>query len=644
MAARTLNVPQEKTVRYLCYFLGIYDILALSGIFDYMGFHVVALVHRALNLAVMIAIAFFLQPARDKDKARIPWYDYVLVLMAVIPCGYAAVFSDTLLSVQAGDLDPTIIDKVMAASLIVSIIESTRRAAGTAMVVVALFFFSTLFFGKYYPGFLNTRPVSYEYIVRSFFCSVESTSIFGTIAEISAGILVSFMLFGGFLAVSGAGDFFIKMGLSLAGRYRGGPAKVAVIASGLMGMISGSGVANVATVGTMTIPLMKKVGYSRNFSGAVEAVASNGGQIMPPVMGLVAFFMAQILNVPYWSICVAGAIPAVLYYTSLYFMIDLEAAKNNLSGMSDDQVPSFWATLKDGWYFFLPIVVLVILIAGRTLSVEKSCMITIATMIPISYIGGKKRGLNFERILQSIRGGVISMAIIIGAVMGSGIIISSINITGVGLAFSRIVLSLAGDSTFMLLALAALSSFILGMGMSSLPCYIILALLVGPPLVRAGLDPMGAHLFFFWWAILSFITPPVAISAVAAAAIAGGDYMKTGWNACRIGIVAYIVPFFFVYNPAILMKGPVPLIIVALITGMIGCYFLASGMIGFTFRRNHPIEIILFLACGLTVMVPKWEIAVPGLLVGLALVSMQYVQVKRLNSTSVSALALSMEK
>jgi TRAP transporter 4TM/12TM fusion protein len=601
-----------KTVTVCTLILGTYDILALGGVFDYLGIYISISTHRAGNVAFWLLLAYILLPAR-KGENKMPWYDVVLLLAGLIPSVYVATQPErVLLTSELPDLVSTT-EIVLFLCLIVSILEAARRSGSLALSLVSAFFFSAVFAGDYYPGPFYARTFSLQTIAGFMYMCLGSESVFGMIADVGSSIVIAFMLFSGFLQESGTGDFFIKLGMSIAGRYRGGPAKVAIFASALMGTISGSSAANVVTTGSFTIPMMKKLGYKPAFAGAVEAVASNGGQIMPPVMGAVAFLMAQLLGITYWSICVAAFLPAVLYFLALFFMIDFEAVKTKLSGLPKENIPSLKGILKKNWYYFVPIILLVGLIADGTFSVQRSCMFSIVVIVFINFLGGRDRWFTPKKVAAAIDNGVRAMIAIVGPLLACSVIVASIQITGIGLNFTALITEFAGQSILLMLILAALSSFILGMGMTSIPCYVILAMLVGPPLIKAGIPALAAHLFFFYWGILSFITPPVAIAALAAAGIAGADYWKTGWNATRLGAVSYIVPFFFVYQPALLLMGSIDVIIMATVTSLAGCYLLSSGLMGYLLKGLNLPQRIVMVAAGLLMIFPGWKTDLLGI-------------------------------
>lgn len=608
------NQVLKNIVLTLLVSLGIYDFLALGGVFDYLSLYISVITHRGINLAFLIALAYLIIPAK-KGQEKVYWYDICLLLCGFIPAIYVTIFPNRIFEVTEDPDLVTVAEMILFLGLILSILEAGRRGGGWGLLIVSVFFFSIVFLGDYYPGPFYSRTLSLQSVTAYMYLCLGASSLFGMVTGLGSTILIAFMLFGGFLQISGAGEFFIKLGLAAAGKYRGGPAKVAIFASALMGSISGSGVANVVTTGSFTIPLMKNVGFRPHFAGAVEAVASNGGQIAPPVMGAVAFLMAQMLGVAYWDVCVAAFIPAALYYIALFFMIDFEAAKQGLKGLPKQDIPSLKRTLSEGWHYFLPIVLLVLLIAKRTFSVERSCIFAILLLVVLSFLGGEKKRFTIAKFVEGIRVGVRGMVLIAGPLFSAGIIIGSIQMSGIGINFTRLITQFAGQSLFLMLVLAALSSLILGMGMSSVPCYVICALLVGPPMIDAGIAPMAAHLFFFYWGILSFITPPVAVSALAASGIAGASFWRTGFTAMRLGILSYIVPFFFIYQPALLLKGGFIEIIVSIITAIFGCFVLSTGIIGYFLRKSNLWMRLICIGGGLLMIYPGWVSDVIGLAV-----------------------------
>jgi TRAP transporter 4TM/12TM fusion protein len=427
------------------------------------------------------------------------------------------------------------------------------------------------------------------------------------------------VIFGQFIQVSGAGDFFLKLGISLVGRYRGGPAKVAVIASSVFGTVSGSAVANVVVDGPITINMMKGLGYRAAFAGGVEAAASNGGQIMPPVMGAAAFLMAEILGVPYWSVALAAAVPAVLYYVALYFMLDFEAAKTGLRGLDKKDIPPFFATLKEGWFFIVPIVVLLVMIGYFGYNVAKSGLYATLVLIAVSYLRKETR-LGPAKIKTSLEQGALAFADLGAAAGVIGIIMSAVSLTGLGMTLSSGLIEASGGHLWLLLVLTAIASIIMGMGASTLLVYLVLAMFVAPAVVKMGVEPMAAHLFIFYFGCMSLVTPPVALAAYAAAVIAKADFWETGWESSRLGIVGYIVPFIFVYQPALLLHGSTGEVILAATTAVIGTIALAGAMTGYFFGVISWLQRAMLFVAAITLIYPGWKTDLVGL--GLVLVAL----------------------
>ena len=606
---RVLSGINDHLVTVVAVAMSLYHLITLSHVLGYFGcVPLQPLQHRAISLSFIMVLLFLVVPAgkktrRDTDEI-VPWYDWLLIVVSIVTNLWVVTHLVKFMELATGWGEPGKIEVVFCILLVVAILEACRRTMGWAMVSVALFFLLHVWFGHYLPGILYVKRVSIDSIVVQLYAS--SGGIYGIAMAVASTIIVTFIIFGAFLNASGAGEVFINLSLAIAGRFRGGPAKVSVIASSLMATMSGSGVANVATTGVVTIPMMKKIGYKPEFAGAVEAVASNGGQIMPPVMGAVAFLIAEVLEMPYYQVITAAFLPAVIYYVALFMMVDLEAAKTNIKGLPPEELPSFWKTLADGWLLLTPIAFLIFMLVVLKYEPQTSCVYSVLFLIIVASFRKKSR-MGPKKLIQGLKGGGTGMIEVGAGCAAAGLIIFSVMFTGLGFGFSLMLTTLAGDNLFLLLVIGALASFVLGMGLSSVPCYITLSMLVGPALIKAGIAPIAAHLFFFYWGILSFITPPVAVSAFFAGSIAGANLMKTGWTATRLGIVSYLVPFIFVYSPALLMMGEVRRIIVAVITAILGATALAAGLEGYLFQKQNWIQRILMVATGVLLITPGWK-------------------------------------
>jgi TRAP transporter 4TM/12TM fusion protein len=599
-----------KFVATLATLLGLYILLYVGDVFDSLGLNLYG-AHRALVYATTLVLVFLLVPGSKRaPRDRVPWYD---VLMAVGGAGASLYMFFNWEQVTRFYGQPTPIILILGAVSLLTTLEAARRTVGSAVAVLGVIFIVYVLYGNYFPGFLFTRGYSYARMIGHFYTS--DGALFGLALEIFTVVVATYVIFGQFIQVSGAGDFFLKLGISLVGRYRGGPAKVAVVASSVFGTVSGSAVANVVVDGPITINMMKGLGYRASFAGGVEAAASNGGQIMPPVMGAAAFLMAEILGVPYWSVAIAAFVPAVLYYVALYFMLDFEAAKTGLRGLDKKDIAPFFATLKEGWFFIVPIVVLLVMIGYFGYNVAKSGLYATLLLIAVSYFTKETR-LGPAKIKTSLEQGALAFADLGAAAGVIGIIMSAVSLTGLGMTLSSGLIEASGGHLWLLLVLTAIASIIMGMGASTLLVYLVLAMFVAPAVVKMGVEPMAAHLFIFYFGCMSLVTPPVALAAYAAAVIAKADFWQTGWESSRLGIVGYIVPFVFVYQPALLLHGSTGEVILAATTAVIGTIALAGAMTGYFFGMISRLQRAMLFAGAITLIYPGWKTD----LIGLALI------------------------
>lgn len=463
---------------------------------------------------------------------------------------------------------------VLATILLILLLSFTWKTVGAAMPIIAILCILYALFGPNLPRSIAHRGYTWIRITEVLFKGTNG--IFNTPLGVSSIYVSIFVIFAGVLEASGAGDIFIRLTQSLLGGFRGGPAKVAVVASSLFGTISGSAVANVVGTGSFTIPLMKKSGFDPEFSGAVETAASSGGQLMPPVMGAAAFIMADYIG-SYQEVLTAAIIPAILFYIALFIMIDLEALKKDLKGQNKDELPNFMEELKKGWLLLMPLVLLVFLLVGVRYSAQKSAFFSIIFLVIIMLVyPGKKRSIS--EILHLIAGsskGMVSVALTTGT---AGIIVGMLMLTGIGYKLSSLLISLSQGNVMLLLVLTMVTSVILGMGMPTSAAYVLLATLIVPALENLGIAKIAAHFFVFYFGIMANVTPPVAVAAYTAAGIANGDAMKTGFVAWRLSLAGFLMPFMFCLNPALLGKGTNGEIILAIISALIGAYGLATAV------------------------------------------------------------------
>ncbi|MET1413385.1 TRAP transporter permease [Roseibium sp. HPY-6] len=546
---------------------------------------------------------------RGKEGSVAPT-DWVLLIASLASTGFIVLSLDALnLRLRAGTpfADP---QNAWAAFVAVALmLELTRRVAGLALVVIALVFVGYSFLGPWLPGFLEHRG----YDAKRFFSYIfTDNGILGPTTAVSSTYIILFIIFAAFLQSSKVGDYFVNLAFATAGRARGGPAKVAVFASGLMGMINGTSAGNVVSTGSLTIPLMKRVGYQPQSAGAIEAAASTGGQIMPPIMGAGAFIMAEITGIPYTELVVAALIPAVLYFVSIYFMVDFEARRLGMRGMTNEEVPKFRNLAKQA-FLFLPIVILVgSLFLGY--SVIRAGTLAIASAAVVSWLTPFRMGI--REIIEALRNASQMSIQIITVCATAGIIVGVISLTGVGARFSSLLFELAETSKLLALIFAMIISIILGMGMPTTAAYAVAASVVAPGLIELGIAPLVAHFFVFYFAVVSAITPPVALAAYAGAAIAGSEPMRTSVTAFRVGLAAFIVPYMFFYSPGLLLEASWLEIIRNAVTAIIGVYLLSGAVQAYLMGPLAPIWRVLLLAAALCMISGDWRTDIVGILLG----------------------------
>jgi TRAP transporter 4TM/12TM fusion protein len=505
------------------------------------------------------------------------------------------------------------------------ILEAVRRSSGLILFLVICFFCVFPLFSKYMPSLLEGVSFSLPRTVNYHVFSSES--ILGVPIQVFGELLVGYMVLGTALVATGGGDFFMRCASALLGKRRGGAAKTSIITSALFGSMSSSVISNVVTVGSITIPAMKRSGFPAIYAAAIESCASTGDMLMPPIMGATAFLMASFLNVPYLSVAIAASIPSLLYYTCLVVQADAYAATHNIGGMPADEIPSFREALIEGWYFILSIFVLILFLLlkqeARAPFYATAFLLVIANTRKSTRFTGEK---TMDFILENGR----SLASLVPLFAGIGMIIGSLSVTGVAHAMTREIVALAGNSVFLLLLLGAVASYILGMGMTMTACYIFLAITVAPALINMGLNPLACHLYVLYCGMLSYITPPVAVAALAASSIAGTPYMRTGYLAMRLGLVTFIIPFCFAVNPALILQGPILDIITSTFTAGIGVILMASALEGYLIGvgklalgsgnssnwKDLILRFAVFLS-GILMLIPEKITDVVGILLGM---------------------------
>ena len=526
--------------------------------------------------------------------------DALIILAAIAACAYPVI--DYLEIARRGTGNPSDLVVVLGALTTLLVLEATRRVVGWPLALLAIAFIAYGFLGPYMPGALAHRGAGLERIASSLY--ISALGIAGTPLQVSATYIAIFVIFAAFLDVTGVGKFFIDWCHGLLGWMRGGPAKVAVAASALMGTVSGSAVANVVASGTFTIPLMKRSGLKPTFAAAVEAAASSGGQIMPPVMGAAAFIMMEILGVPYTTIMAAALIPGLLYFLAVLAMVDFEVGRLGIPGIPRADLPNAWAVFLRQGHLFLPLVFLVYLLAVVQYTPVKAAFYGVLSILVVPFL---RRATWFHRsaLITGLRNGGIGMLEVAAACACAGIIVGMLMLSGLALRLSGLLIELSGGNLSLLLVLTMIVSIILGMGMPTSAVYVILATMVVPAIVQMGVDPLAAHLFVFYFGVMSNVTPPVAIAAYAAAGLAGATLSRTGVLAFRLALAGFVLPFMWVYNPALLMLGDPVGVVWAVLTAIVGVLMLAGAVQGFAFvwhLRWH--ERVLLLAAALTIIKP----------------------------------------
>jgi TRAP transporter 4TM/12TM fusion protein len=509
--------------------------------------------------------------------------------------------------------EPDALDLAVGTMLIVLVLDFARRSVGNILPGIAVVFLLYAVAGPYLPGMLWHRGYDVTRIIYQISLSTEG--IFGTPLGVSASYVFIFVLFGAFLEITGAGQFYIDFAVKAVGGSAGGPAKAAVVASSLFGSVSGSAVANVAGTGAVTIPLMRSIGYRPEFAAAVEAVASTGGQIMPPLMGAAAFIMAEILAVPYYKVALGALIPALIFYGTVFTMVHCRAKVLGLSGAARDSLPPMKTLLREQGTFFIPLLVLIYFMIIAQYSVMKAAVYSLLATVLVGFF---KKRMGWRDILGAFESGARVSLVVIASTACAGIIVAVMNLTGLGMKFSSLVLAAGGNSLLLVLIMIMLASLLLGMGLPTTPAYLILAVLGAPTLVKLGVEPLAAHLFVFYFGCMSMITPPVGLAVYAASCIAEADFWKTSKHALLLALPAFLVPYMFVFHPSLVGLGDMVSVLSAAASGLLGAVILGAGLSGWYFRKVSLPERGVLCAAGILLILPGWLSNAAGILPALA--------------------------
>ena len=615
-----------KIIALVCICFALFQIY--TGFFGALD----AMIQRCVHLSFGISLVFLLCPTKKSwiKKGRFHPLDVLLAVIAMVPSIYILVnYQDLIL--RAGTV--TMTDSIVGAIGIIMVLEAARRIVGLPIVIVVVCFLAYGFFGRYMPGPLAHRGLTIQQMVGHLFFTTEG--VFGIPMGVSSTFIFLFILFGAYLEKTGLGKFFIDIANAIAGWASGGPAKVAVISSALQGTISGSSVANVVGSGSFTIPMMKKLGYHKNFAGAVEAAASTGGQLMPPIMGAAAFLMAEFVGVPYMEVVKAAVVPAILYFIGVFLGVHFEAKKNNLEGTPRSMLPAWTKIMKDEGHLAIPLVAIIgLLSSGYT--PMKAALAGIFISIATAMLRANTRMTMWDIVDGLIKGARGALGVII-ACASAGMIIGIVTKTGVGLKLASALVTVASGNFMLLLFCTMLTSLLLGMGVPTTANYVITSTIAAPALIQLGVPILAAHMFVFYFGIIADITPPVALAAYAGSAISGGDPLRTGVNASKLGIAAFIIPYVFVLSPQILGIGAtIGGITFTTITALIGMTGISGAMIGQFYTRANAIERLALLAGGLCLIDPHTLTDVAGVAILAAVFTLQYFRIRRHKETTAS--------
>ena len=608
-----------KIVAIICICFSLFQIY--TGLFGTLD----AMIQRCIHLSFGICLVFLLCPTKKSwvKEGRFHPIDVILAVIAMIPPIYILVNYQQLI-LRAGTVTP--VDAVVGLVGIIMVLEAARRIVGLPIVIVVLCFLAYGFLGPYMPGPLAHRGLTIKQMVGHLFFTTEG--VFGIPLGVSSTFIFLFILFGAYLEKTGLGKFFIDIANAIAGWASGGPAKVAVISSALQGTISGSSVANVVGSGSFTIPMMKKLGYHKNFAGAVEAAASTGGQLMPPIMGAAAFLMAEFVGIPYMEVVKAAVVPAILYFLGVFLGVHFEAKKNHLEGTPRSQLPAWTKIMKEEGHLAIPLIAIISLLASGYTPM-KAALAGIFISIGTAMLRANTR-MSFWDIVDGLVKGARGALGVIIACASAGMIIGIVTKTGVGLKLASALVTVASGNFMLLLLCTMLTSLILGMGVPTTANYVITSTIAAPALIQLGVPILAAHMFVFYFGIIADITPPVALAAYAGSAISGGDPLKTGVNASKLGIAAFIIPYVFVLSPQLLGIGATfGSVLFTTITAIIGMTGISGAMIGQFYCKANVLERLILLAGGLCLIDPQTLTDIIGIAILAAVFALQYFRTKK---------------
>jgi TRAP transporter 4TM/12TM fusion protein len=627
--SRSLKGPLGGFAAILLIAIPVAGIIFLLDVPERFGWLIFPEQSAGLVLGFVLCAAFLMIPeGRNGHQDRVPWYD-ILAATAGLAIGLYLFIVYPKIANSIGEIYPVRV--ILGCLTVILLAEACRRLVGWPLVIIVGCFISYALFADYFPGQFYGRPVSVSRLSTYLF--LDTNGILGFPIKVAVTTVLVFVIFGQTLYCTGGAAFLSDFALAAVGRFRGGPAKISIVSSSLFGNISGSAVANVVVDGAFTIPMMKRAGYSAPVAAAIEAVASTGGQIMPPVMGAAAFLIAEYLQIPYATVALAALVPAVLYYVALFIEVDLLAARDGIHGLTRDERPKLFPIMRRSANFVVPLAVLVGWMFFLKRQPEEAGLVAVVAGLFTGFLTPnlKLGAREIKEILLITGRGLLDITVTTGL---AGVVIGILQLTGLGFSLTFVMLTLGQASVFLLLVLTAIVSIILGMGLPTTAVYILLAVLVAPGLAQMGIMPLAAHLFIFYFGMLSMITPPVCLAAYAAASIGKTDPMRTGWEGMRLCAIAYVVPFLFVFSPALLLMGRWYEVVLSVSTAIVGAVLLGVGLVGYLFRLIGPMRRILFTIAAVGLLIPivdsghhavlTWASNSIGLILGIFLVSLEW--------------------
>ena len=612
----------KKLIYALCLFFTIYHLAYASGI---RLLQMVNIKHHAIHVGLILVLGFALYPAFKKSsRKKLVWYDWIFMILSAVMPVYVFLRYPTFIS--TGFQGETI-DVIMGTILILLVLECSRRLSGPALPILSIIFLLYGIFGRSFPGVFMHRGYTWHRIVT--YLTTDIYGIYGSSIKVAATYIVLFIIFGEVMNKCGMGQFFNDIANALAGHTKGGPAKVAVLASGFLGSINGSAVANVVTTGTFTIPLMKKTGYSKEFAGSVEATASVGGQLLPPIMGAAAFVMAETLGVQYGVIIKAAVIPALIYYLGIIIQVQMRANRDHLMGIPKDQLPKASQVMKDRGHLLIPIAFLLYMLIWSGKTVIVGAFWTIVVTIVVAQLRPISR-MSLKDICDAFVAGAKSTVSVAMACACVGIIVGICGMTGFALNVAHTIISIGQQSLMLTLVFTMITCMILGMGLPSIPSYLITATIAAPALVELGQPEIAAHMFCFYFAMFANLTPPVALASFAAAGLSGGSPMKTGWQSVKLALAGFIVPYMFVYNEQLMLSN-VTLFsgIQVICTACFGVFLIALAAEGFCFSRANWLVRILSFVAALLLIDSGLSTDIAGIGLAVVVLLIQYLKMKK---------------